>query len=105
MALDGRRLGQQVGVELEQVIGGHQPGDDGGRARAEAPRQRYLRADREGEVVGRVQALERAHDEVVAAPRDGQVGLDGEAAGLGDLELEPGRHRRRHAIEAGPEVR
>ena len=42
--------------------------------------------------------------QVVAAPRDGQVGVHREAARLGDLELQPERDRRRHAVESGPEV-
>ena len=51
LELGGQR--EHVGVELEDRVGGEQPGDVGGRARAEAARERDVGGDAELEVVGR----------------------------------------------------
>jgi hypothetical protein len=56
--------------QLEEVVGGEEPGDDRGGAGTEPTRQRNLTAQAEGDAVGRVQALEGADDEVVAPGRD-----------------------------------
>ncbi len=87
VTLDRGGAREQVDVQLEQVVGGEQAGDDRRGARAEAAGERDVRADAESEVVGGVQALEGAHAEVVLVPRDVQVGLDGKAAGLCHLQL------------------
>ena len=58
VALELGRRGQQRRVELEHRVGRHQPGHVGRRARAEAARERHVGADRELEVVRRVQRLE-----------------------------------------------
>ena len=50
------------------------------RARPEPAGERDLRADRELEVVGRVQRLERPHGEVAPVARDLQVGVDARSA-------------------------
>ena len=86
--LERARLGEQVRVELEQVVGRHQAGDDRPRARAEAARRRDLRAYLEREPVRRMQALERPHTQVLAALLDQRlIALHGEPARLGYLEL------------------
>ena len=54
LELGGER--EHVGVELEEVVGGHEPGDVGGGARAQAAAERDLRPDAEGEGVGRRRA-------------------------------------------------
>src|SRR4051794_1320369 len=104
MALELGCQREQVGVELEEVVGGHQPGHVGRGARPQAARERDLRRDPEREVVGRVQALEAADREVAPVAGDRQVGLDGEAPRLLHLELHVQRQRRRERVEAGPEV-
>ena len=104
VALEPGRLGQQVGAELEDRVGRDQPGDDRRRARPEPARERDVGADRELEVVGRVQRGEPAHDQVAAVARDPQVGVDGEAAGLDDVDLHVQVQRRAHHVEPRPEV-
>ena len=106
MALQLAREREQVGVELEHVIGRHQARDDRRRARAEAARERDLRADPEGEAVGRVQPLEGAHAEVLAPCA--------RPAGRSRRRTRPSPRpraracsdeRRRHAVEARAQVR
>jgi hypothetical protein len=96
---------EQVGVELEEVVGGHQARHVGRGAGPQPPAERDVGADPEGEVVGRVQPGEPAHRQVAMVAGDAQVGLDGEAAGLDDLELHVQRDRAREAVEPGAEVR
>ena len=76
VAFELGRLGQQVGAELEDRVGRHEAGDDRRRARPEPAGERDVRADRELEVVGRVQRREAAHDQVAAVAGDPQVGVD-----------------------------
>jgi chromosome partitioning protein len=95
---------QQVGVELEQVIGSHQAGDDRRAARTQAARQGNLGAYLEGEAVRRMQPLEGPNAEVLPALRDRQLRLDGEAPRLDDLQFQVQSQRGRHAVEAGTEV-
>jgi hypothetical protein len=76
VALELACVREHVGVDLEHVVGRHQPGDNRRRARAEPAREWDLRADLERELVGRMQPLERTDAEVLAAERDRQVGLD-----------------------------
>jgi hypothetical protein len=102
LELGGQR--QDVGVELEQVVGSHQARDVGRRARPQPAGERDLRADAELERVGRVEALEAAHDEVAPVAGDRQVGDDGEAAGLDDLDLGVQRQGRGEAVEPRAEV-
>ena len=91
--------------QLEEVVGGEEPGDDRRGAGAEPARQRDLAAQPEGDPVGRVQALEGADDEVVAPGRDLEpAGVERELAGLLHLQLEVQRDRRRHRVVAGAEV-
>ena len=100
----GRQL-EDVGVELEHVVGGEQPGDDRGGARAEAAGQRDLRGDRE---------LERRRPGAGArtpAPRGSSRSRGtsssvwiAKAPGLLDLDLELQRQGRRQHVEARPEV-
>jgi len=101
--LGGER--EDVGVELEEVVGREQAADVGRRARPEAARQRDVGADPELERVGRVEALEAADREVAAVAGDRQVGDDREAAGLDDLDLGVQRQRGGERVEARPEVR
>ena len=100
LELGGER--EHVSVELEQVIGGHQPGDDRRGARPESARQRDVRRDPELEPVGRMEPLERPHHEVVAAARHVEVGDDRERPGLDHLELEMQRERRGEHVEPRP---
>ena len=104
VALDLDRQRHEVGVELEEVVGGDEAGDDRRRARAQPAVERDVRADAEGEAVGAVQALERAHEQVRAVARHVEVGLDGERPRLLHLDLEVDRQRRAEGVEPGPEV-
>ena len=91
--------------QLEEVVGGEEPGDDRRGAGAEAARERDLAAQPEGDAVGGVQALEGPHDEVVAPGRNLEpAGVERELAGLLHLQLQVQRHRRRHRVVAGAEV-
>jgi hypothetical protein len=51
-------------AELEQVVGGNQPGDDRGGAGAEAAGERDLGADRKPQSIRGMQSLERLHAEI-----------------------------------------
>jgi len=105
MALELGRVREQVGIELEHVGGRDEPGDVGRGAGPEPAGERHLRADAKREAVGRVQPREPADAEVAPVARDVELRLDGEAAGLGDLELDVQRERRGEDVEARPEVR
>ena len=105
MALELGGVLDHVGVELEEVVRGHQPGDVRRRARAQPAAQRDVRPDAELEVVGRVQTREAAHGEVAVIAGDLQVGANGEATGLDDLELHVERQRTGEAVEPRAEVR
>ena len=79
MALELGSEVEQRRVELVQVVGGRQPRHDRGGARAEATRQRDLRADAKREPVGGTEALESLDAEVRAVQRDAlELALDGE---------------------------
>ncbi len=56
--------------QLEQVVGGHQPGDDRRRRRAEAAGERDLAANLEPQAVGGMKRLEGSHAQVAAVVRD-----------------------------------
>ena len=103
LELGGQR--EHVGVELEEVIGGHEPRDVGGGARPQAAAERDLRLDAEGEALGVGEPGEAAHGEVAPVARDLEVGLHAEAPGLLDLELHVQRQRAREGVEPGAEVR
>ena len=97
---------EQVGVELEEVVGGQQA-----RRRIAAaleprpPESGMSERDPEREAVGRVQrARSRARTRLRRSRAIAQVGLDREAPGLDDLELEVQRERRGERVEARPEV-
>jgi len=88
LELDRQR--EDVGVELEQVVGREQPGDDRRGARAQAPDQRDPRGDPELSVVGPMQTLDGPPEQVSAVPWDVEAGHDGEAAvgqALDDVHL------------------
>ena len=104
VALDLGGGGQQVGVELEQVVGGHHAGDNRRRARAEATRERDVAVDREPEVVGWMQGGEGPHAEVAPVAGDVEVGDDLEVAGLLHLDLQVQLQRRGEHVEAGAEI-
>jgi hypothetical protein len=105
VALELGGQGEQVGIELEEVVGGHQPRHVGGRARPEAAAERDPRADAEGEGVGGGEPGEAAHGQVAPVARDLEVGVDGEAPRLLHLELHVQRERAREGVETRPEVR
>ena len=108
VALQLARPGQQLLLgegQLEEVVGGAEAGDDRRGAGAEPAGQRDLAAQAEGDAVGGMQALEGAHDQVVAAGRDIEAArVEGELAGLLDLQLEIERERRSHHVIARPEI-
>jgi hypothetical protein len=104
VTLELAREAQEVRVELEQVVGGHEPADVGGRAGSESARQRDLRADAKREAIGRREAGEAAHHQVAIVARDAQRGVDGEAPRLLDLQLQVERDGRSEAVEPRPEV-
>ena len=103
LELGGQR--EDVGVELEEMVGGHQAGHVGGGARTQPAAERDLRLDAEAEGLGVGQPGEAAHGEVAPVAGDLQVGVDAEAPGLLDLELHVERERAREGIEPGPEIR
>ena len=103
LELGGQR--EQVGVELEEVVGGHQPRHVGGGARPQAPAERDLRLDAEGEGARGRQPGEAADGQVAPVAGDLQVGVDREAPGLLDLELHVQRERAREGVEPRAEVR
>jgi hypothetical protein len=105
VALQVSCLREQIHIHLKKVIGRHQARNDRRRARAQASRQRDLRGDPERERVSRVQALERAHAQVLASLRHRQLRLDRKLPRLDHLKLQVQRQRRGHAVEAGAEVR
>ncbi len=109
VALDPSRVGQQIlaGVgQLEEVVGGHQAGDDRRGARAEPAGERDLAADPERDPVGRMEVLEGADDQVAAVGRRlDPLRDDRELAGLGDLELQLERQSGAEDVVAGTEVR
>ena len=88
MALEIGGEPEHVGVQLEQVVGGHQPRDDRRSARAEPAGSGMSRRDPEFEPVGGMQSLERPHDEVAAVAGTSSPVYDRERAGLDDLELQ-----------------
>src|SRR5579859_5590505 len=104
MALELRAQGQQVGVQLKDVIGGHQPGQHGRGARTQAAGQRDLGRNLELKRVGAVEALEPPHDQVGPVLGDIQGTVYGEAARLLDLDLELERQRGGEDVEPRPEV-
>jgi hypothetical protein len=72
---------------------------------AEPSREWDLGADAKGEPVHRVDVGKRAHAQVAAVSRQrGVARVDRELAGLLDLEGQVQRQRRRHRVEARPEV-
>jgi hypothetical protein len=104
MALDLGREPKQVGVQFEHVIRRHQAGHHGGGRRSQASRKRDLRAQRELELVGRMEPLERAHAQVFAVTAHRQLGVDPKAPGLRHLDLQVQSQRGGHHVKAGPEV-
>ena len=101
VAVDVRR----VEPELIQVVRGYQPGNDRGRAGAEAARHRDVAADLEAQAVRAVQPLEGPDAEVVAVggePLLPCVHLEGFA--LGHLELEVDVERGGEDVVAGTQV-
>src|ERR1039458_9383764 len=103
LQLDGQRA--DVGVELEQVIGGHQTRDDRGGTGTQAAAQRDLRRDPELKAVGRMQRLERAHDQIAAVERHIQRADHSEGTRLHHLQLQVQREGGRQHVEAGTQVR
>ena len=90
-------------AELVEVVGGEQPGDDRRGGGAEPAGERDLAAQPEGDLVGGMQPLEGADEQVVATGADVEpAGVERVLALLGDLELElegraPRRGRRSRA--------
>ena len=105
VALDLGGDGQKVGVQLEEVVGGHRAGDDRRGAGAEAAGEWDLAADREREVLGRVQRLEGADAQVASIPRYVEVGDDLEAPCLLHLDLEVELQCGGEHVEARAEIR
>ncbi len=103
--LELSRQGRHVGVELKQVVGGEQSGDDRRGAGAKAAAEGNPRGDAEREPVGGVQALERPDEEVAAIPRHIEVRDHLERARLDNLKLEVQGECRCEHVEARAEVR
>ena len=103
LELGGQR--EDVGIELEEMVGGDQAGHVGGGARAQPAAERDLRLDAEAERLGVGQPGEAAHGEVAPVARDLQVGVDAETPGLLDLELHVQGERARESVEPRAEIR
>ena len=92
-------------AELVEVVGGEQPGDDRRGGGPEPARERDLAAQPEGDVVGGMEALEGADEQVVATGADVEpAGVERVGALLDHLQLELERQRRAEDVVAGPEV-
>ena len=100
-----RRSAEHVGAELEQVVGGEQPGHDTPRRSSPSPPDSGMSERiRNVEAVGGMQALEAA-DAPGCAGRGRRRGRSRpRSAGLRDLELQVQRQRRGDHVEARPEV-
>ena len=95
---------EHVGVQLEDMLGRHQPGDDAGRARPKPPLSGIVEPTRNSKSSAGMQALERAHHQVLAVAPQVQVGDDREPPGLRPPRPSVQRQRRRQHVEAGAEV-
>ena len=105
MALQFGAEPQQIGIELEQVVGRHESGEVRRRVFCpEAAAEGDPGGDAEFEGVSGVQPFEGAHAEVAAVAGDREVGDDGEAPRLDDLELHVQRQRRGEHVKARAQV-
>ena len=100
-----RREREQVGVELEHRVGGEQAGDDRGRARAEAARERHVRSGcgtrtRRPGAAARTRARARLRRSRAIARSVSTA----KRPGLHHLELDVQPERAREHVEARPEV-